>query len=432
MAFLARRWAIIADDFTGAGDSSVQFRSAGKPVRLLLGEGLCKGGSRANVAAVVVDTDTRFLPSQEAYDRVYRKTGELRIKGARWFFKKIDSTLRGNPAEETAAVMDAAGYRFAIVAPSAPRNKRTVLEGICYVAGQPVADTAMGRDPFTPVTESSVVRIMEKRFPGEVAHLDIHVVRSGIGSLRASVLEGLSAGRRVFVADAETMEDLRSLASLSTIGGGLFVGSSGLAEAVANRPAFESPALPSIPMGKILFIIGSITPTSKAQCDALAQLPAVAEITADPWAILSDPEEEKRRILGALSSASKKCAILLRTGEAIRSGVPGFGEKDVGSAISRFLGDLSLEIAALRGTRFLFASGGDSAARIASRLGAECIDFISELLPGLPFGYFRSGVFNKRIYFASKAGGFGDKDALAKSLSMVAASRVSDNKKQEL
>ncbi|MCK7530167.1 MAG: four-carbon acid sugar kinase family protein [Marinilabiliales bacterium] len=371
-----------------------------------LGEGLCKGGSRGKVAAVVVDTDTRFLPSQEAYDRVYRKTGELRLKGARWFFKKIDSTLRGNPAEETAAVMDAAGYRFAIVAPSAPRNKRTVLEGICYVAGQPVADTAMGRDPFTPVTESSVVRIMEKRFPGEVAHLDIHVVRSGIGSLPRK-----RAGRPVRRAPRVRRRRRNH--------GGLeipriafndrrrtFVGSSGLAEAVAKQACLREPGIAEHPDGKDLFIIGSITPTSKAQCDALAQTPrrrrdnrrSLGHIVRSRRRVASDPRR--------LSSASRKCAILLRTGEAIRSGVPGFeGEGSSGARRFRFLGDLSLEIAALRGTRVPFRLGGrlrgpDSLALGRGMHGISFPNFFRGRFGSLPGPV----VFNKRIYFASKAG----------------------------
>ncbi|TXT41974.1 MAG: Hrp-dependent type III effector protein [Spirochaetes bacterium] len=429
MAYSARRWAIVADDFTGAGDSSVQFRSDGMPVRLLLGGSLRSGRSCGNVAAIVVDTDTRFLPSQEAYQRVYDKIRELRLNGAQWFFKKIDSTMRGNPAEETAAVMDAAGYKFAIVAPSAPKNKRTVLGGICRVGGQPVAETAMGRDPFTPVTESSVVNIMEKRFPGEVGHLEIDVVRSGLDSLRAKVLKDLSSGFRVFVADAETMEDLKLVAALSSIDGGLFVGSSGLAEAVANRTASDSTTLPAIPLGRVLFVIGSITPTSRTQCDVVAGTAEVVEIIVDSLAILSDPDGERRRLLDVITSASKRKALLLRTDEVMKSGSHGYGEKEMGSIISRFLGDISLEIARLRSIRFLFASGGDSAARIASSLGAESIDFISELLPGLPFGYFRSGVLNTRIYFASKAGGFGDQNALARSLSLVTAAKATRKEK---
>jgi uncharacterized protein YgbK (DUF1537 family) len=425
MASLSTRWAIVADDFTGAGDASVQFRSEGKPVRLLLSKGACQGLSRKNIAAVVVDTDTRFLPPREAYERVHAKINDLRLNGARLFYKKIDSTLRGNPAEEILAVMDAAGYEFAIVSPSAPKNNRTVVDGICRVGGQPVAETAMGRDPFTPVTESSVVRIMEKRFPGRVCHIGIGIVRSSEDHLRATVMEGRSSGCRVFVADAETMADLKCVAALASMEGGLFAGSSGLAEALANREPYKSPAMPRIPLGRVLFVIGSITPTSKVQCDTLAQTAGVSDIVADPLAILSDPEKEKRRLLGAVSLVSGRKALLVRTGEAIKPGSTGLTEKEAGGMISRFLGDVSLEIARLRGVRFLFASGGDSAARIASSLGAESIDFISELLPGLPFGYFRSKVLNARVYFASKAGGFGDRDAMARSLSLV-------NRKTEL
>ena len=66
---------------------------------------------------------------------------------------------------------------FAVVAPSAPRNKRTVVNGICFVAGEPLSNTAVARDPFTPVTEARVSTLMERRFPGAVRELPLELVR---------------------------------------------------------------------------------------------------------------------------------------------------------------------------------------------------------------------------------------------------------------
>ena len=417
-------WVIIADDFTGAGDSSVQFRSEGRPVRLLLNPGAFREARQRKLAATVINTDTRFLPSAEAYSRVAATVRHLFEAGARFFYKKIDSTMRGNPADEIAAVMDAAGYRFAIVAPSAPKNRRIVSGGICYVGGIPLADTAMGRDPFTPVTESRVAKIMEKRFPGKVYELALSAVRGSEASLRATVEERTSLGTRIFVADAETMEDLGSIANLSSLEGGLFTGSSGLAEALAKKASSTPFNLPRVSKGRVLFVIGSITPTSKVQCENLVRTGCVSEVVADPHAILSNPSEEKRRLLGIISLIPRGRALLLSTGETIRPADAHTSGNTIGPSISAFLGELTLEAAKLRDIRFLFASGGDSAARIAESLGAESIDLVAELSPGLPFGYFRSKLLGKRLYFASKAGGFGDPMAMAASLALISPTRV--------
>lgn len=411
-------WVIIADDFTGAGDSAVQFGSSGKPVRLLLTPQGRKRRSRS-LAATVIDTDTRFLSADAAYERVFTATRELYDAGLRSFFKKIDSTLRGNPADEIAAVMAAAAFRFAVVAPSAPRNKRTVSGGICYVAGEPLASTAAARDPFTPVKESRVAAILAKRFSGSVRELDLALVRSGGEALRAKVEEELSRGARVFVADAETIDDLKSVAALSSLDGALFAGSSGLAEALADNGAAGKPALPGIPRGRVLFVIGSVTPTSALQCERLVKAGGTFQIVVDSQAALSDPELERKRLIDLISKSPVRKALLIRTTGSDRPGSADLSDKDAGAAISRFLGELTLETANLRKVRFLFASGGDTAARIATRLGAESIDFISEILPGLPFGFFRSTVLGRRLYFVSKSGGFGDPDAMAKSLAMV-------------
>ncbi|MDP2791141.1 MAG: four-carbon acid sugar kinase family protein, partial [Rectinemataceae bacterium] len=384
---------------------------------------------RQKLAAAVVNTDTRFLGSAEAYTCVARAVRELSEAGAKFFYKKIDSTLRGNPAAEIAAVMDAAGYRFAVVAPSAPKNGRIVSGGICYVGGIPLADTAMGRDPFTPVTESRIAKIMERRFPGEVFELPLSTVRDSEAGLRSVVEEEISLGRRIFVADAETMEDLGAIAALGSLEGGLFAGSSGLAEALANKISSAPFRLPRVSRGRVLFVIGSITPTSKIQCENLVRAGGVADVVADPSAILSNPAEEKRRLLGVISLLSTRKALLLRTGETLRPADAHISGNTIGSAISAFLGELTLEIAGLRGIRFLFASGGDSAARIATSLGAESIDLVAELSPGLPFGYFHSKLLGKRLYFASKAGGFGNPQAMAASLWLISPASGQAKKK---
>lgn len=411
------QWTIIADDFTGAGDSAVQFGSPRSPVRLLLETG-GKPSRGKRPAAIVFDTDSRFLDAEAAYARVAAAVGGLRKAGIDHLFKKIDSTLRGNPAAEMAAALDAGGYRFAVVAPAAPRNKRTVSGGICYVAGTPLGETAVARDPFTPVTESRVSKILEARFPGAVRELCLSAVRSP-GALRAELDAGLSAGARVFVADAETVDDLKAVASLRDRDGILFVGSSGLAEALAEKDSAARPILPRIPRGRALFVIGSVTPTSAAQCGSLVRVGQAFELVVRSAAVLSDPAAEKRRLLESLEAAPPRRALLVRTTGSDTPGSADLADKSAGVAISRFLGELALEVARLRRIRFLFASGGDTAARIAKAFGTSSIDFFSEILPGLPFGFFRSAALGRRVYFVSKSGGFGDQNAMADSLAMV-------------
>ena len=60
--------------------------------------------------------------------------------GARLVFKKIDSTLRGNIAAETEAVLRAADATLAVCAPAFPGTGRTTVDGVQYAHGERVGD----------------------------------------------------------------------------------------------------------------------------------------------------------------------------------------------------------------------------------------------------------------------------------------------------
>jgi len=83
------------------------------------------------------------------------------------------------------------------------------------------------------------------------------------------------------------------------------------------------------------------------------------------------------------------------------------------------MGELALEVAQRRSVRFLFAMGGDTAARIVASLGVDYIDFTDEILPGLPYGLCRSRALGMDLDFACKSGGFGAMDALVQVLDGV-------------
>lgn len=89
------------------------------------------------------------------------KTAEA--AGIPYIYKKTDSALRGNIGCELNAVMDASGEACLIFAPAFPQMGRVTRRGIHYIDGVPVADSVFGKDPFEPVTESSVREIVRKQ-----------------------------------------------------------------------------------------------------------------------------------------------------------------------------------------------------------------------------------------------------------------------------
>ncbi len=420
-------WIVIADDFTGAADSSVQFATTEKPARLVL-DWHNKQALENSIAALVVDTDSRFLSAHAAYQRVYDATKALSDVRSTRYYKKIDSTLRGNPADEIAAVLEAGQFKFVVVTPSMPKNERIVREGICYVHGVPLSSSFAARDPFTPVITSRVSKIFERRFGNQIRELPLSVIRSGSDVLAREVRASLENGARLFIADAEVMDDLETLTSLRSIEGGLFAGSAGLAEALAVKRDTWEVTEPGTRMKfasrEMLFVVGSVTGMSIDQADRLASS-GVGELVVDCDALLSDPDSEYRRLLELLNRQPDDLPILIRTT------APNIGDlsemsrgtdariKEFGASISRFVGNFTAEVVRVRKSKFLFASGGDTAARITSALGAASIDFVSEILPGMPFGSFYSDLTRQELHFVSKAGDFGNCDSLVTIRTML-------------
>ena len=419
-------WFIIADDFTGSGDSAVQFRSEGSPARLAIKPEVAAPQASLS-SAIVVNTDTRYLSPQKSYDSVRIMAEFLAHSGARHFFKKIDSTMRGHIEDEVAAVMDGAGFSRALVCPAAPRNGRTVVDGLCLVDGKPIDSPASARDPFTPVSRAKVSAHFERRFSGHIADLPLSTVRKGASELLKAIDEA-PGFIRLFTVDAATLSDLAIIASVVDAQGLLLAGSSGLAEAVARREnSFKTGSgghsgVVRLLLGRIAFFVGSVTSTSSAQCARLAESDNVLRLVVNGRAAANDPEAEMGRMLDLLRQSPAGKALLIHT-DSIEPGTSDEGIKAMGSLISQFLGNLALATSHERNLGFLFAMGGDTAARVAAALGADYIDFTDELLPGLPYGYFESNTLGRRLYFASKSGGFGSADALLEVLARVATKR---------
>jgi uncharacterized protein YgbK (DUF1537 family) len=415
-------WFIIADDFTGSGDSAVQFRTRKRPARFLLDLSQ-KSLTGLELSAYVVNSDSRFLSGPEAYERVLGITHAIKEKASGKIFKKIDSTLRGNIAEEVAAVMDGAGFSRALVCPAAPRNGRTVVDGLCLVNQKPINSGTMARDHFTPVEEACISSHFKAKFPGFIAHITLQELHQGAKALAENV-ERLSAeGKRIFTADATSIEDLTLLATLAELPGLLLVGSSGLAEALADhkgvdRTGISPQGIQKVPADKAVFFVGSVTPTSAAQCAFLAASGSVQRIIIDGRSAADDPAAEMGRILRDVEALPD--ATLLFHTSSVKKGVSAVQACLMGARISQFMGELALEVVRRRSIRFLFAMGGDTAARIVASLGVDYIDFTDEILPGLPFGICQSRALGMDLNFACKSGGFGAMDALVQAFNIIA------------
>ncbi|QPL44859.1 four-carbon acid sugar kinase family protein [Halomonas sp. A40-4] len=143
------RVAIVADDLTGALDAAAPFAQRGATTRVVVAleslEASLDAWQGALPDVIAVTTESRHLMASAAAERVTQATRILaRLAPAVWF-KKIDSTLRGQAVAESLA-MHRACCRRLLLAPAVPSQGRTTCDARILVYGQPLEATDFARD----------------------------------------------------------------------------------------------------------------------------------------------------------------------------------------------------------------------------------------------------------------------------------------------
>ena len=295
------RFWVIADDLTGALDTAAPFAAHGWRTCVVPWPGpsaRLRSTSWQRVAGasdvVVVDTASRHVAPREAARRVAEVVAAARraeagaAREARHFYKKIDSTLRGNVAAELAAFRAATAVECLPLAPAFPAQGRTTRDGAVWVDGRPLRQSAAARDALAPAVSGDLARLAP---PGA---LD--------------------------VIDARTDADLRRVATRLARDArlGAVAGSGGLAGAIAARFGLprKASAPRAVPDG-ILVVSGSAHPAAQAQARALVAAGALGLIAPiDARTPLRDRRATEALAIDALSAGRTSCSPVPRSWQA--------------------------------------------------------------------------------------------------------------------
>jgi uncharacterized protein YgbK (DUF1537 family) len=415
--------AVIADDLTGANDTGVQFAKQGMDTVVLLGVAASADALKAQ--AVVADTQSRALPPAQAAARAAQAAALLLSGPPRIFYKKVDSTLRGNLGVEIEAIMDACGFHLAVVAPSFPKLGRTCVGGVVLVQGVPLAATEIARDPKCPVTESHLPTLLSGQ-TGQtgrgVGHAGITDILAGEESLAARLREHLEAGRGLVVCDVWKEEHFPLILAAGLRLGipVLWVGSAGLAEHLPRALGILPSGAPAPP---VLVVAGSVSAVTRAQVAHLKTRPAVTVVEVDSPALLApgtlEPEIERCVGLAAQAAARGQDVAVVSGGSdelvaktAALAGSMGLASGRAAEEVALGLGRICRELALPRVFCGLALTGGDTAVSCCAALGATALTVFSEVAPGIPIGELRGGEASG-LPVVTKAGAFGAEDALA-------------------
>lgn len=377
--------AILADDLTGALDTSAPFAAHGLDTWLPLTWDLAGRRVPPEADVVALTTESRHLPADQAAKRVEVAAGALFSLQPRILFKKIDSLLRGNVAAEIVAALSAAGCRHAIITPAVPGLRRTVRGGTVYVNGMRLAANVGGAEASERAESAHLPDVLQG-----AGCLNIHKVSTGTFPALA-----VEPGLHAYVVDAESDADLDCLAQFVTKRGSevLPVGASGLGRSLARRLG-QKPLRQKLRSGQgvLLFVVGSRREASLAQLHALRSAGA-DEVEVPVW---GEPDIE--RLLDRVSPQAATSSVIVRP-EAVA--VPGVSPE----VIAGRLGRVAAAIVRRHNVAGLVMAGGDTAAACVQALGAECLHVLGELHDGIAFGAIVAGA--KTIPFFTKSGSFG-------------------------
>jgi uncharacterized protein YgbK (DUF1537 family) len=387
------------------------------------------------VDILAFDTDSRNLTAEQARAATRRCVDGRPFDAQTVFYKSVDSTLRGNVGAEIEALFEVGRFDAAAIAPAFPTYGRTTAGGVQFLNGVPIHETEFGTDPTTPVRTSVIAERIAEQCARTAALVPLDVQRAGPQAVRRSIERGIADGTALFVFDAAEEADLARIAlSLGALPlNMLWVGSTGLSRyvpaAVGLHARPERPAL-SVRDGSVLIVAGSASETTRRQLDACASAGDLNEIRMAALAIIrggGEAEAEMARVRalldGAVGQSSQTVALTLTAtradiaeveAAAVMQGMtPEQASARLVSTLGRLTSGLVANGAPLKG---LVLTGGDTSKTIASALGAEAIEILDEVEPGIPLGRITG---RHDMLMVTKAGGFGSDGSLARSVERI-------------
>ena len=397
---------IVADDLTGAADTGVCFAEAGLATVIAL-----SGATIPDADVVVLTTESRDLSASdaaravtEAVRRLTAGEGEHSEGHSKshcvWFYKKMDSALRGHPRDELLAAMDAVGATRALVAPAFPAEGRTTVSGRQHIDGVPLELSQIG----APDTVSDLVALFETDHGPPVRLLDLATLRGKPDALERLLHDAPG----IVVADAETDGDLMRLAATADcIRLRLFCGTAGLARQLAHSLPLTQRAHPHLDAvrrtGPILVVAGSRHEATARQIEVLHE--SGVPIVRPEQSLIDDPEMAADDTVAQVAAhlAAGRSTVVTTLGLAPSAGG--------GHVVARRLAQIvaASEVSSQIGG--LVLTGGDVAAAVSTVLGATALWLSGEISSGMPWGRFEEGSLHGGPV-ATKAGSFGDDNAL--------------------
>lgn len=402
---------IIADDFTGALDTGVQFAAHGIQTQVVVDPQVDFSTHDAKV--LVVDTETRHLSPGKAYEVVSRLTSRAKEAGVSYIYKKTDSALRGNIGAELSAVLEAGGARQLPFFPAFPQIGRVTRGGVHFVDGVPVTESPFGKDPFEPVRHAVVTDLIAEQCT---------VPAKSFSPLQAQ--DAVPEEDGILVFDAENLEDLASTGRRLMEEGRLSVmaGCAGFGAVLPRLLGLASGQAREIPKldPRLLVVCGSVNPITLAQLDAaeaagFARLRLTLRQKLEPGYWQSGEGRKDLAHIEEMLSSNPHC--IIESNDLGGNQPTADYAKKLGIDLETMRVRISGSLGYLVGSIFtspslgtLLLTGGDTLLQCMNCVGVSELEPICELEKGVVLASFTYNGCTRHVI--TKSGGFGQESLL--------------------
>lgn len=403
----------VADDLTGATTTGVLLaRSKARTAVFFNEEAAEKTEGIDELDAILISSNSRPFPANEAYDKVKSATIALKKMGVEYFSKRIDTTLRGGVGVEIDAMLDQMKEgTVAVVVPAMPQSRRILVGGYSVIDGVALINTPVAQDVRTPVKENYIPRLLEGQTRRKVGLVTLDKVLAGEEVIEEALAEQKKAGCEVIVVDGITLEDVENIAKacISLRWDVVAVDPGPFTSKLAFYRELISAEEPNIPpqadeAGKtVLIAAGSATPVTKKQMEILCQDPRHVRVSVEPLPLIEGGDVALDEVFKAVNKAAELLesdnqprAILFETalhGELLnldeednkRHYAGGMSANRINAGLGMIVSQL-LEKVGKEKVAGLYTTGGDTMVNVCYQLGVECIEVMDYVIPQTDVG----------------------------------------------
>lgn len=413
---------IIADDLTGANDTALQFKLNGADTNILLNDNI--DNIQEHIPqAWAISTESRNVDQALAFEKV-KNAVELFVEKINpdYFYKKIDSTVRGNIAVEIMSVLQVLDWDAAVIMPAFPNEGRITVGGYQLLKGIPIERTEMAADPHSPITESHMPTLLKQQLGQNLENLvgaiELKTVLDGAGPILRKINELIEEGKRIIVVDSASNTDIEQtiLAVQKSDYKILPVGNAAAAKVLSNiwfpkENEFGNKII-SVPKMPKLIVSGSATHITANQIHTLeknciySEKSKIYELDADT--IINGVNEEMvNKIVQDLNDTG---IVLVHTSNLFKN-FNGFDTSSINDEMTKaglankitdYLAQLTKEVLS-RICAILITLGGETSYKCCDAIGVSQLSLVDEVLPAIAL----SRNVDSTQYIVTKSGNLG-------------------------